>query len=121
MPEAFLWHTFLSLARALRMMHFGTSPGEDPPEQWKSYLHCDIKPDNSKYMFTTTCYLLSSMTNSRIVLFKSRPEDELIHFPYPIVKLCDFGAAIAQGKTQHASTFEYDSPVSFVPRIQKHT
>lgn len=49
-PEEFLWHVFLSLARALRMMHFGTPPGQEPPESWQPYLHCDIKPDNGQFI-----------------------------------------------------------------------
>jgi len=64
MPEIFLWHAFLSLARALRMMHFGTPPSSDPPKSWNAYLHCDIKPDNSESAMLKQFVCTVMITNS---------------------------------------------------------
>lgn len=48
------------------------------------------------------------------VMFKTRVEHERLYFNWPVVKLCDFGAAVPQGKKPKASTPDYDSPVSLV-------
>ena len=75
-PEAFIWHAFVSLAYSLQYIQFGMLPGDDPtpntPEDWPLILHQDIKNGN--------------------VFLKSRgPRD------YPAVILGDFGLAMRHG------------------------
>ena len=44
-PEAFVWHVFYSLAKALCVLMQG---GVNKPRQgWKEILHLDLKPPNS--------------------------------------------------------------------------
>ena len=73
-PEAFLWHVFISTTRALVLLHFRQNDINVDPDQSTEYtVHSDIKLGN---------ILLTKRKNFRH------------NHPYPAVILGDFGGAI---------------------------
>lgn len=75
-PEEFIWHVFLSMAKALSTLHFGTSEALNRPFRPEDRLfnhitHFDVKPDN---------------------IFLSEAPDQA----YPLVVLGDFGCTTSK-------------------------
>ncbi|MCJ1478293.1 hypothetical protein MMC13_006970 [Lambiella insularis] len=74
-PEAFVWHVFLSAAHALALLHWGDGQAFEP--HWAAIVHRDLKPANLLLQWPA-----------------GAPRDAC----YPRVKLADFGlAAVASG------------------------
>ncbi|KAI9757664.1 MAG: hypothetical protein M1815_000311 [Lichina confinis] len=81
-PEAFVWHSFHCLMKALTYLRYGFQDGRDfaPVDGWKPVFHRDIKPGN--------------------VLLRTPDGGG----KYPTVVLGDFGIAIAHGSTAWGTT-----------------
>ncbi|KAI4277783.1 MAG: hypothetical protein L6R38_005366, partial [Xanthoria sp. 2 TBL-2021] len=102
-PEGFIWHVYLAIAKALAYLHTGYIAQSSPPgssiqdtddltlqmynEPWTPILHRDIKPEN--------------------IFF--RPSSSS---PYPTPLLADFGLATPQTPNPYecSGTFTYQGP-----------
>jgi hypothetical protein len=84
-PEAFLWHVFESLAKAIRYCHYGMYEAGDAPYDWDPVFHRDI-----------------ILTN----IFLASPEDPSSQ--YSEIKLGDFGCGVSQSEL--AWVDEYSLP-----------
>ena len=92
-PESFVWHTFHCMLKALAYLHHGIRDGRDfsPVQDWKPFLHRDIKPHN--------------------IFIKTADRGG----KYPSIVLGDFGIAIREGDpdwglVQACGTFAWQPP-----------
>lgn len=80
LPEAFIWHVFKSMAKALAYLHYGINefnPSHEDERNWNFVLHRDLKPHN---------IFLKTESDARK--------------PYPRVILGDFGASTCRSNLQ---------------------
>ncbi|KAL8751500.1 MAG: hypothetical protein Q9199_006372, partial [Rusavskia elegans] len=102
-PEGFIWHVYLAIAKALAYLHMGYIAQSSPPgssvedtddwtlqmynKPWTPILHRDIKPENIFFRPSTSS-------------------------PYPTPLLADFGLATPQTPNPYecSGTFSYQGP-----------
>ncbi|KAI9828882.1 MAG: hypothetical protein M1819_006497 [Sarea resinae] len=112
-PEAFVWHVFLQLAKALAYLHSGIvfDEGDEcataryPLETWHAVLHRDLKPANILLSLPAAGITSSGGGGggggSKAVL-------------YPTIKLADFGMSSHTASSTHRRTF-HGGTVAFQP------
>jgi serine/threonine protein kinase len=91
LPEAFVWHVFFSLVRALVYLRTGsTHPDEVRSARgWTPLIHRDIKPDNIFLRAPTTTTTTTFSSSSSSSFFASSTSRD-----YPHIVLGDFGLAM---------------------------
>ncbi|KAI9832608.1 MAG: hypothetical protein M1826_001558 [Phylliscum demangeonii] len=86
-PEHFLWHVYLTLARALCFCRYGSDDGTPRPK-WEEFVHGDITSGNGERSSGHVAASLPTLIQRATLLLCSPGPGEID----PVVKLSDFGA-----------------------------
>ncbi|KAL8950393.1 MAG: hypothetical protein Q9222_003573 [Ikaeria aurantiellina] len=97
-PEEFIWDAFYHLVNACTTMSKGPSKYMRKEPYYTTYVHRDIKPDNSKPPHAN--FEIDRHYTYKATVFLAAPTDQNEDgIPsYPTTKLADFGYAITTGK-----------------------